>query len=73
MKDTLLKLGASVGISSTICITEQTQPLITALITLGVSLVSVVGGELIKLLVAYFKAKRSKYEEISKKDDKDNG
>ncbi len=30
MKDALVKLGASFGISSAICISENTQPIITA-------------------------------------------
>ena len=74
MKEAFLKLCASCGISTAICVTENTQPLITAAITFGVSLLSVVGGELIKLLVAYLKNKRAKYEHIeNKKDGEDNG
>lgn len=70
MNEALVKLGASFGISSAICISENTQPIITAVITFAVSLVSVVGGELIKLLVAYLKNKRSKYETTKKVEDK---
>lgn len=70
MNEALVKLGASFGISSAICISENTQPIITAVITFAVSLVSVVGGELIKLLVAYLKNKRSKYETTEKVEDK---
>ena len=70
MNEALVKLGASFGISSAICISENTQPIITAVITFAVSLVSVVGGELIKLLVAYLKTKRSKYETTEKVEDK---
>ena len=70
MNEALVKLGASFGISSAVCITENTQPLYTALITFGVSLLSVVGGELIKLLVAYLRSKRSKYETTEKVEDK---
>lgn len=74
MNEALVKLGASFGISSAICITENTQPIITAVITFAVSLVSIVGGELIKLLVAYLKNKRAKYEKIDdKKDGESNG
>ena len=80
MNEALVKLGASFGISSAICISENTQPIITAVITFAVSLVSVVGGELIKLLVAYLRNKRSKYENIDTKcenisnlDDKKDG
>ena len=79
MKEALVKLGASFGISSAICISENTQPIITAVITFAVSLVSVVGGELIKLLVAYLKNKRAKYETVQekrtedKKEGEDNG
>ena len=75
MKEAFLKLCASCGISTAICVTENTQPLITAAITFGVSLLSVVGGELIKLLVAYLKNKRAKYETVQEKctDDKKEG
>lgn len=38
------------------------EPLYTALITFGVSVVTIVGGEIIKWLVAYFKKKTQEIE-----------
>lgn len=46
-------------------------PLLTALITFGVSVVTLVGGEIVKYLVTYFKNKTKKLnDEIKEKDDK---
>ena len=39
------------------------EPLLTAVITLGTTIVTMVGGELVKFLIAYFKNKTKKYEE----------
>ena len=44
------------------------EPLLTALIGLGVSIVTMVGGELVKFLVAYFKKKT---KDLTGEDDKD--
>lgn len=46
------------------------SPLLTVLITFGTSLITMVGGELIKFLVAYFKKKTRDLED--KKEDKEN-
>ena len=71
-----LTLGSEVTISTIISGVAATAvdatPLLTALITFGVSLVTLAGGELVKFLVAYFKAKTKKLEESDKKDDKKN-
>lgn len=61
------ELGVSVGVSTTIATNISVEPLITALITFGVSVVTLVGGELIKWLVAFFKKKTSDLEK--KKDE----
>ena len=42
------------------------DPLLTALITLGTSLVTIVGAELVKFLVAYLKNKTTKLEKVKK-------
>ena len=55
---------ASMGVSSAV----NADALLTALITFGVSLVTLAGGELIKFLVAFFKKKT---EELEKKDKDD--
>lgn len=44
------------------------EPLVTAAIGFGVSVITMVGGELIKFLVAFFKSKREKIEKGDKKD-----
>lgn len=41
----------------------DTSPLYTALITFGVSFITMIGGELIKFIVTFFKAKTKKYKE----------
>ena len=53
--------------SLAICTSVDASPLLTALITFGVSIVTMVGGELIKYLVALLKKKR---EDLEKKEDK---
>lgn len=47
------------------------EPLLTALITFGVSLVTIAGSELIKFLVAFLKNKTKKYEDSDTKDTKE--
>lgn len=46
------------------------SPLLTVLITFGTTLITMVGGELIKFLVAYFKKKTKDLED--KKEEKEN-
>ena len=52
MKTVLAEFAVSAGASTAICAGADTSPLLTALITFGVSIVTMVGGELIKYLVA---------------------
>lgn len=59
------ELLISTGSSLAICTSVDASPLLTALITFGVSIVTMVGGELIKFLVAFLKKKR---EDLEKKD-----
>ena len=62
------ELGASIGVSNALANAVNADALITALITFGVSVVTLVGGELIKYLVAFFKKKTDDLEHKDKKD-----
>lgn len=68
MNSALIEVGVSTVASTSVATAIGADTLLTALITFGVSLVTVVGGELIKLLVAYLKKKR---EDIEGKDTKE--
>ena len=76
MKDTLIKFITGASISTGVCVSADTSPLLTALITFGVTLITVVGSEFIKYLTTYLRNKRQKLEEDTKdetKDEKQNG
>ena len=64
------ELAVSVTGSTAIATSVDASPLLTALITFGVSVVTLVGGELIKFLVAYFKKKTDELENFKKKGNK---
>lgn len=64
------KLGIAFGTSTVLAESLSLEPLWTALITFGVSVVTLVGGEVIKWLVAFFKKKTHDLEE-SDKEKKD--
>lgn len=69
--ETIIELGVATTTSFAICSSVSTDNLLTALITFGVSLITLVGGELIKYLVALFKKKTKDIESDDKnKDDK---
>lgn len=68
---TLTELGISVSTSAVVSTSIDASPLLTALITFGVSVITLVGGELIKFLVAYFKKKTQDIEEEKKENKKD--
>ena len=63
---TMIQIGTSTLTTGIISTAVSADPLLTALIGFGVSLVTMVGGELLKLLVAYLKKKT---KEISKEDN----
>lgn len=70
------ELATSTVASSAISMSINAEPLLTALITLGVSIVTIVGGELVKYLVAWLQNKKKKIDlenkeldNQSKKDD----
>ena len=58
MKDTIIKFITGASISTGVCVSADTSPLLTALITFGVTLITVVGSELIKFLVSYIRKKK---------------
>lgn len=64
-----VKVGVATTTSTILAESLSLQPLLTALITFGVSVVTLVGGEVIKWLVAFFKKKTHDLEE-SEKDNK---
>ena len=70
METTLIasEVAIATGITTAISVGTSAEPLITALIGFGVSLITMAGGELVKYLVAFFKAKREKLEKGDKKD-----
>lgn len=65
-----IELGVSSAVSTGVSLAVSAEPLLTALITLGVSIVTLAGGELVKFLVAFLQAKTKKYKD---KEDDDNG
>ena len=66
------KLALAFGTSTVLAESLSLEPLWTALITFGVSVVTLVGGEIIKWLVAYFKKKTHDIEEQDNKEHKEN-
>ena len=63
----LTELAVSSGTSMAVATSIDATPLLTALITLGVSIVTLVGGEMVKFLVAFFKKKTN---DLSDKEGK---
>lgn len=71
IKMLLGKLTFSTATITTVATSVNAEPLLTALIGLGISIVTLVGGELVKFLVAYFKKKTKDIEEPEvKQEDK---
>ena len=74
METATLLLGEvafSTATTATVATSVNAEPLLTALIGLGVSIVTMVGGELVKFLVAFFKKKTKNLQEPEEKQDKD--
>lgn len=74
----VIEFITSAGISTGICASVDTTPLLTAVITFGVTLVTVVGSELIKFLVSYIRKKKEELglnetREEDKKEGNNNG
>ena len=66
------ELAVSTGTSLAVATSVDATPLLTALITFGVSLVTIVGGELIKFLVAYLKKKTNDLKEGEGEKENEN-
>ena len=58
----LAEVGVATATTTIISNATNAEPLITALIGFGTALITVVGGELIKFLVAFFKKKTQDLE-----------
>ena len=67
---TSLQIGGSALISTAIATGINAEPLITALITFAVSLITLVGTELVKYLVSFLKKKRQDIEDNLKEEYK---
>ena len=69
-----IQIITSASTSMAVSTAVDASPLLTALITLGVSIVTAVGAEFVKYAVAYFKNKTKKLEESMKENEgEDNG
>ena len=67
----LIEVGVAATASTVVATSVDASPLLTALISLGVTIATVVGSELVKFMVAFLKSKRKKYEDNSlDKEDK---
>lgn len=65
------ELAISTATTTAVATSVNAEPLLTALIGLGVSIVTMVGGELVKFLVAFFKKKTKELQETEgKQEDK---
>ena len=71
MNTFLIETGVAAGSTIALATSVNAEPLLTALIGFGVSLVTMAGGELVKYLVAYFKNKTKKLEQDNKDDKND--
>ena len=67
----LVEVGVAATTSTAVATTVDASPLLTALISLGVTIVTVVGAEVVKFLVAFFKKKTDELENKSKKGSED--
>lgn len=67
------ELATSVGVSSIVSNAINAEPLLTALITFGVSIVTLVGGELIKFLIAYLQRKTNEQKRKDVEEGKEEG
>ena len=63
------ELAVSTASTTIVATSVNAEPLLTALIGFGISLVTVVGGEVVKLLVAFLKKKREQIEGKEKAEE----
>lgn len=71
MSSAIIEIGVATMASTVVATSVNAEPLLTALISLGVTIVTVVGSELVKFLVAFLKKKTKQLEEDKKEDKKD--
>lgn len=69
MNSTLCELGVATLGTTAVSLSVSAEPLLTALIGFGISIVTLVGGELVKLAVSWLKKKREKIEKEETKDE----
>lgn len=70
MQSALVKLGVAIPTSLIIAESLELNSLWTALVSFAVSIITIVGGEIIKFLVAYFKNKTEKLEHKDNEEEK---
>lgn len=68
--NSLIEIGIATISTTVVATNVNADTLITALIGLGVSIVTVVGGEFVKFLVAFIRSKTKKYQDETKEEDK---
>lgn len=68
MISTMVELGIATATTTAVAYSVNAEPLLTALIGFGISLVTVVGGEVVKFLVAFIRNKTNKYKDTDKKE-----
>lgn len=68
MTSAIVEIGVAATASTVVATSVDASPLLTALISLGVTIVTVVGSELVKFLVAFLKSKTKKYEDKKEED-----
>lgn len=66
----IIEVGVATVTSTAVATSVDASPLLTALISLGVTIVTVVGAELVKFLVAFFKKKTDELNNKEKVEDK---
>lgn len=64
------EIAVATATTTAVATSVNAEPLLTALIGLGVSIVTMVGGELVKFLVAYFKKKTKDLNPDEQEEDK---
>ena len=63
------EVALATATTSVVATSVNAEPLLTALIGFGVSIITMVGGELVKFLVAFFKKKTKDLQEPEGKQE----
>lgn len=69
MNTTGLEVGISATASTGICLAVNAEPLLSAIISLGVAIVTILATEGTKLLATWLQSKRKKIEEQDKENE----